>query len=133
MRLTVNQYAKALYSSVKDKSQDEVDLIVANFLNLLQKNKQTRLTKKIVEKFSVVWNEANGLVEAEIVSRKELDVDTLQKTKEFIKKKYAAKEVLIKNIIDASIKGGIIIRVGDELMDASIERKLRELRNSLVT
>jgi F-type H+-transporting ATPase subunit delta len=133
MRLTVNQYAKALYGSVKDKSQDEANLIVANFLKLLQKNKQTKLTKKIIEKFSAVWNEAHGIVEAEIVSREELDADTLQKIKEFIRKEYTAKEVIIKTIIDASIKGGIIIRVGDELMDASVERKLRELRNSLVT
>lgn len=132
MRLTVNQYAKALYGSVKDKSQDDVNLIVASFLKLLQKNKQTKLAKKIIEKFSAVWNKEHSIAEAEIVSREMLDDNMLQKMKEFIGEKYGAKEVVVKNIIDVEIKGGIIIRVGDELLDASVAGMLKSLKKELV-
>ena len=48
-----------------------------------------------------------------------------------MKEKYKAKEVVIKNKIDENIKGGIIIKVGDEIVDASISGKLRSFKSSL--
>ncbi len=49
----------------------------------------------------------------------------------FIKGKYSAKEVAIRNILDENIGGGMIIRVGDEVLDGGIARQLEELRNNL--
>ena len=49
-----------------------------------------------------------------------------------MKKKYQAKEVVLKNIVDENIKGGMIVRVGDEVMDGSIAGKLGELKKILV-
>ena len=132
MRLTVNQYAKALYESVQEKSQSEVDSVVANFLNILQKNGQLKLAKKIVEKFSAIWNKQNEIVEATITSREKLDAETLQKIEKFVAEKYSARKVVLDNKIDEKIRGGIIIKIGDELLDASVERRLADLRNSLV-
>lgn len=132
MRLSVNQYAKALYGAVKEKSQAEIDLTVVNFLKILQKNGQMKLAKKIVEKFSNVWNIEKGIIEAEVITRYKMQDTITKKIEKFIKEKYAAKEVVIKNIVDEKIQGGIIIKVGDELLDASVERKLVELKNSLV-
>jgi F-type H+-transporting ATPase subunit delta len=132
MRLSVNQYAKALYETVRDKSQDEVDLTVANFLKILRKNGQMKLAKKIVEKFSSLWNSENGIVEVEVVTRYKLQDTIIKEIEKFIQEKYSAKEVIIKNIIDEKIQGGIIIKIGDELMDASVARKLADLKNSLM-
>ncbi|MDP1884494.1 MAG: ATP synthase F1 subunit delta [Candidatus Moranbacteria bacterium] len=131
MRLSANQYAKALYVATKDKSQEEVDLTVGNFLKLLRKNGQMKSAGKILEKFSAIWNGENGIVEAEVTSRKELDKASQDAIKEFIAEKYAAKEVTIDNIVDEKIQGGIIIRIGDELIDASVRRRLADLKNSL--
>lgn len=132
MRLTVNQYAKALYESVQDKSQSEGDSVVANFLKILQKNGQLKLAKKIVEKFSAIWNKENEIVEATVTSREALDKESLKKIEKFVAEKYLAKEVVLNNVIDEKIKGGIIIKVGDEMMDASVAKRLEDLKLSLV-
>jgi len=131
MRLTVNQYAKALYESVQEKSQKEVDSVIGNFIKILQKNGQLKLAKKIVEKFSAIWNKENEIVEATVTSRESLDAETLQKIEKFVAEKYSAKEVVLQNVIDEKIKGGIIIKVGDEMMDASVAKRLADLRLSL--
>ncbi|MDP1620249.1 MAG: ATP synthase F1 subunit delta [Candidatus Moranbacteria bacterium] len=131
MRLSVNQYAKALYASVKDKSQGDIGLVVANLLNLLRKNGQMKSAGKIIDNFSVIWNKENGIVEAEITSREALDKASQDGIKEFIAGKYAAKEVIVSNIVDEDIRGGIIIRIGDELIDASVRRRLTDLGKSL--
>jgi len=132
MKITVTQYTKSLYEATKDKPQKEVDLTVANFLKLLQKNGQMKLAKKIVEKFSSIWNSENGIVEAEVITKYEMQDAITKEIEKFIMEKYAAKDVIIRNIIDEKIQGGIIVKVGDEMMDASISRKLVELKNSLV-
>jgi len=45
--------------------------------------------------------------------------------------KATGKQVEVKVIIDESIKGGIIARVGDTVIDGSVRRRLEQLRNTL--
>ncbi|EKE11159.1 MAG: hypothetical protein ACD_15C00133G0010 [uncultured bacterium] len=131
MKITAAQYAKSLYEAIKEKPQAEVDLMVANFVKLLQKNNQMKLAGKIIESFSGFYNAENGIVEAGIVSAKELSPDELKKIEDYIAKKYSAEEVVLQHVVDKEIKGGIVITVGDERMDGSIMRKINNLRTLL--
>ncbi len=82
-------------------------------------------------------------MEAEITSHEELHTELRNKVSKYIKEKYLsatlrvakqagqAKEVILHNIIDEKVKGGIIIRVGDEILDSSVLRQLQELKNNL--
>jgi F-type H+-transporting ATPase subunit delta len=66
-----------------------------------------------------------------VVGRTDVSPDILEKVKEFVKKKYGAKEVEINIEIDEKIKGGIIIKVGDEILDGSVSSQLKRLKNIL--
>jgi F-type H+-transporting ATPase subunit delta len=132
MKITVTQYAKSLYEATKEKPQAEVDLMVANFVKLLQKNGQLKLAKNIIEKFSVIYNSENGIVEADVTSAEALSADVLKNVEAFIAKKYSAKKVILTNNVEKKIKGGIIIKVGDEMMDASIVKKISNLKMALI-
>jgi F-type H+-transporting ATPase subunit delta len=131
VKITANQYAKALYELTTGKSQTEVSAVIDEFEKLLAKKNQTKLLSKIIEKFKNIWNKENRIVEAEIISREELSEDLHNKLRNYISNKYKAKEVLINNVVNESIKGGIIIRVGDEVMDGSINKQLKNLKNIL--
>ncbi|MDO8240396.1 MAG: ATP synthase F1 subunit delta [Candidatus Moranbacteria bacterium] len=131
MKITVTQYAKSLYEAIKDKPQIEVDLVVTNFLKLLQKNGQMKLAKKVSEKFSAIWNKEQGVVEAEVITRYKIQDTMTKEIEKFIKEKYSAKEVVIKNVVDEKIQGGVIIKVGDELLDASVAGMLENLKKEL--
>ena len=131
MKATAMQYAKALYEATKDKNQKEIDGILADFVKLLAKNNQERLAGNISKKFGEIYNAENGIVEAEITSCEKLNEAIEKKIENYIKDKYSAKKVEINNKIDESIKGGIIIKVGDEIMNGSVERQLKELKSSL--
>ena len=75
---------------------------------------------------------SNGIVEAEVVTKHKLESSQVHKVESYIKERYLAKEVVLKNIVDERIKGGIIIKVGDELMDASVAKQLKNLKNKLL-
>ena len=131
MKISVTQYARTLHESVKDKSQKEIPEIISGFVKILAKNNQVKNSGKIIDKFSDIYNQENGIVEAEIASREVLSNMLSNKIKSFVKEKYQAKEVILKNIVDEKIKGGIVIKVGDELMDASVSKQLRDLKYKL--
>lgn len=131
MKISKSQYAEALYDSVHGKSQSEINEILANFVKVLAKNNQIKNVKSIIEKFSEVWNKKEGIVEAEVVSREKLDGDLKFEMEKYIKKKYNTKNVEIVEKIDKDIKGGIIIKVQDEVLDGSISKQLKNLKNNL--
>lgn len=131
MRITTSQYAKTLYELTKDKSDLEVNNIIAYFLKVLVKNRQMKLAAKIKERFADIFNKEQGIVEAEIITREKLSEHLRKEVSNYVSNKYSAKEVVIKNKIDLDIKGGIVIKVGDEVLDASVARQLQELRSSL--
>ena len=143
MKITVNQYAKTLYAAVEDKSRKEIDDVILNLTKILQKNNQVNLFSEISKKFNEIWDREEGIVEAEIITSRKLESHQIHQIKKFIKEKYLpatlrvarqagqAKEVVLHSIIDEKIKGGIIIRVGDEILDASVKQKLDLLKNVL--
>lgn len=131
MKVSNSQYASALYESAKGKSQSEVNAIVANFVKILAKNNQIKNINSIIGKFRDIWNKEEGIVEAEVVSREKLNSKSVDQLIDYISKKYKSKNVEIVNKVDKDIKGGIIVRVGDKVMDGSVSRSLRELKNKL--
>jgi len=131
MKVSVTQYAKTLHESVKNKSQKEISGIISQFVKMLAKNNQIKNSGKIINKFRDIYNREKEIVEAEVISRDKLSTDLHNKISSFVKHKYQAKEVFLSNIMDKKIKGGIIIKIGDELMDASVGKQLEVLKNKL--
>jgi len=127
MKISATQYAKTLFELTAGKTQAEVSVVVANFVKTLAKNNQMKLAPAVIEKFSELWNKDKGIVEAEIVSREKLDDEVVKKLEHFVKEKYQAKEVVLHSKIRAGIKGGFILKVGDEMIDGSVSRKLKKL------
>jgi len=131
MKVLSKQYAQTLYELTQGKSEDEINGVVKKFAELLKRNRQLNLLSDIAKRFSETWNENNEVIEAEAISREELGKDLRVKIKKFVKNKYQAREVILKNKTDKKIKGGIIVRVGDEILDGSVSRRLTELRKAI--
>ncbi len=131
MKISATQYAKTLYDLTEGKEKSQVDAIAKKFTEFLIKNGQLKLAGKIIEKFGEIYNQKNGIIEAEITSREMLSNELRNKVSNYVSNKYKAKEVVLENKIDESIKGGIVIKAGNEILDASIAGKLRELKSIL--
>ncbi len=132
MSLSVSQYTKALYQVSENKSPKEIDFIINNFLKILQKNRQMKLVEKIIAEFSLLFNKKNKIIEAEIISRDKLTIETQKKIEEFLIKKYEIDKVITKNVISQKIKGGIIIKTQNERIDFSVANQLLKLKRALI-
>lgn len=113
------------------KSEQEISAVVEKFALQLKKDGQLKNIERIMQKFSALFNKQNGIVEAEVVSREKLGAEMIKELEKFIREKYSADVVAIENVVDADIKGGIIIKVGDEILDGSVATQLKKLKKTL--
>jgi F-type H+-transporting ATPase subunit delta len=127
MKINSKQYAKVLYELTKDKSEKEIDSVVLDFSKELRKQRKLKMMDDIMSKFSDIYNKENRIVEVEVISAREIEEGQVKEISSFVKEKYGAKEVILDKKIDEKIKGGIILRIGDEIIDGSISKKIKNL------
>ena len=80
--------------------------------------------------FVELANQLKRQVSIEVISVIELDKKILNEIKENVDKKTGL-DVRIKNVLDKNIIGGIVIKIGDKVIDLSIKDKLEDLKNKL--
>lgn len=80
--------------------------------------------------FVELTNQLKRQVSIEVISVIELDKEILDEIKENVDKKTGL-DVRIKNVLDKNIIGGIVIKIGDKVIDLSIKDKLEDLKNKL--
>lgn len=132
MKITVNQYAQTLFELTQKKKEEEIDKVISDFFKMVRKNRQLKQLPKIIEVFSLIWNDKKKIVEAEVTSAQELSLETKSKIERYLQKKYGAEKVVIKSKLDKNIIGGITLRVKDEVFNYSIKETLKKLNRELI-
>jgi len=98
-----------------------------SLFNLLFENKRFEILDAIAKEYNRLFDESNGIEVAKVTTAfpitAELQTKVLAKIAEFSNKK-----ITIENIVDPTIIGGFILRVGDQQYNASVASKLSELK-----
>jgi F-type H+-transporting ATPase subunit delta len=121
------------YFSTKEKQEalgrmlEGADPILVNFLNLLIENHRMPVIFRIRHEYERLWDEENKTLPVEITSAIELDRATAESLGKKIGER-AGRKVTLAAHVDPDILGGIIIRVGNSILDASIRNRLEQLR-----
>lgn len=131
MKINNKQYAQALYGSVKDKTEKEVETAIGNFVRILSEAGRISQSEKIIQEFSALWNREAGIVEAEVQGAKSFDGGILDSLNGFIKNISKAQTVNIKTKEDKSLLGGVVIKYQDKILDGSLRAKLSMLREEM--
>jgi F-type H+-transporting ATPase subunit delta len=94
---------------------------------LLQENKRFEILEPIASQFNHLFDEMNGIEVAKVTTAfpitPELESKVLAKISEISNKK-----ITIENIVDPSIIGGFVLRIGDKQYNASVANRLQELK-----
>jgi len=131
MKITAKQYAIGLFESIEDASDNKVKEVVKSFARVLIENNDTAQVEKIIRHFNIIWNETKGIIEAEIVSARKLDTNLTKLLEEYIKKIAKSKDINVVKKIDTNIIGGVIMKYGDKVLDASLKTKLNQFSDNL--
>jgi F-type H+-transporting ATPase subunit delta len=106
---------------------DGADELLLNFLSLLIENHRMPVIFRIRQEYERLWDEENRTLPVEITSAIALDEATTESLGRTIGER-AGRKVTLAARVDADILGGIILRVGNSILDASIRNRLEQLR-----
>ena len=102
-----------------------------NFIKILIKSNRLKIAGQISTLFEQRRALAEGRVEVNVVSAFELDAEQSKRIAEAMSKR-TGKKVNISAVVDKSLIGGMIVRAGDSVIDASLRGRLTKLRNELI-
>jgi ATP synthase F1 delta subunit len=109
---------------------DGADPIVVNFLELLVENHRMPVIFRARRAFDRLWEEENKLLPVQITSAVELDSDVVDRIGEEIGRQ-TGRRVELTTEVDPDVLGGIVLRVGNSILDASIRNRLEQLRKQV--
>jgi F-type H+-transporting ATPase subunit delta len=106
---------------------DGAEQTLLNFLGLLIENHRMPVIFRIRHEYERLWDEENKTLPVEITSAIELDQATTESLGKQIGER-AGRKVTLSARVDPDILGGIVLRVGNSILDASIRNRLEQLR-----
>ncbi len=111
---------------------DGADPVVQNFLELLVEKHRMPAIFRLRREFDRLWEEENKLLPVEITSAIELDPATVERIGREIGEQTGRKVNLVSSV-DPDVLGGLVLRVGNSIHDATIRTRLENLRKQVAT
>ena len=109
------------------KALVDADPAIVNFLETLLERHRMPVIFRIRDEYGRLWDEENRLLPVEVTSAVGLDEATVKSIGERIGEQ-TGQRVELTSRVDPSILGGIVLRVGNSILDASIKHRLDQLR-----
>lgn len=101
-----------------------------NFLELLVEKHRMPAIFRIRQRFEELWKEENRMLEVTVTSAVELDPAVARQVGEEVERQ-TGRSVELKSRVDESIIGGLVLQVGNMVLDTSIRNNLEKLRQSV--
>ncbi|KKQ87181.1 MAG: hypothetical protein UT09_C0019G0007 [Parcubacteria group bacterium GW2011_GWF2_38_8] len=130
--LSNNDIARAIYLTSKNKTGLELSEMFGRIIKFLVRRRLLSRVPDILEKLRKIINLEDKRIEVKILSSRKLKEKTKNDVVSILKKRYKAKEVIIEEVADEKLLGGMRIEVNDEIIDLTIKRKIKKLQEYLI-
>ena len=112
--------------------KDQVSNVFFNFVLVLLKKNREFIFPEIVKEFQYFVDKHHRKINALAITTQPLDEKSSSKLKSLLDKTFDA-DVQIKNDIDTTILGGIVVNVEGHVFDGSLQSQLARLKDDLVS
>jgi ATP synthase F1 delta subunit len=113
-----------------DRTVSDADPILVNFLKLLIENHRTPVIFRVRRVVDELWQQEYKLLPVTVTSAVALDQATVSQIGDRIAEQ-TGRKVELSAIVEPDILGGLVVRVGNSILDASIRNRLEQLRKQV--
>ncbi|MBM3579338.1 MAG: ATP synthase F1 subunit delta [Alphaproteobacteria bacterium] len=99
-----------------------------NFFASIVRNRRLNLFPEIYEEYTRFLKQYQNILEVEVISAVKPQKHHIERVKAVVEKKYPGKTVAVKETVKTEILGGLQIRIGSEVIDASLKNQLESIR-----
>ena len=122
--------AEAKKQTISQIFAEELNVFVRNFILLLIDKRREPALPAIIREYIRLANEARNIAEAEVITARELSPEQ-QAALAGKLSKVTGKNIVLKTTIDQELLGGVVVKIGDKLIDGSVARQLKALKAAL--
>ena len=115
---------------LKDLLAERGSPLTRNIIEFVVSQGRARELGRIVDELATLAADKRSSVLGEVRAAVPLDEDTRQRLNEALSKA-TGKTVDVKVIVDPSVIGGIYAKVGDQVIDATVRRRLQDLKETI--
>lgn len=108
-------------------SRAKAEKTVTNFVNVVARNGRLFALPEIIKAFRERAAEARGEVAADVTSAVALTADQVSTLADTLKAKLG-KSVTLNQHVDPSLIGGLVVKVGSQMIDSSLKTKLTAMK-----
>ncbi|MGI9952098.1 ATP synthase F1 subunit delta [Moorellaceae bacterium AZ2] len=101
-----------------------------NFLYTVLDKRRERLLPQMVRQLQQLVDLAEGILEAEVITSLPLPADVFSRLEERLSR-LTGRRIRLHNRLSEGIMGGMVLKVGDRVMDASVKKRLELLKDRL--
>lgn len=102
--------------------------VTAKFIDILVRKGREALLPDVAAAFTELHRQQQGLVTCEVRSAVPINDATRKRVQQMAENKFPGKTISLSEKVDPALIGGIIVRIGDEQLDASVSRRLHDMR-----
>jgi ATP synthase F1 delta subunit len=113
-----------------DRAVSDAEPILVNFLKLLIENHRSPVIFRVRRVVDELWLKENKLLPVQVTSAVELDQATVREIGDRIAEQ-TGQRVELSASVEPDILGGLVVRVGNSILDASIRNRLEQLRKQV--
>ena len=108
----------------------KLDPITRNFLGVLAHNRRLAQIGNVIRAFNQLWARHRGELTAEVVSAHALDDDQVAALKQTLRARTGS-DIAVDMHVDPAILGGLVVKIGSQMIDGSIRTKLNTLAHAM--
>jgi len=107
--------------------ETRVSTTALEFVYLMTSKHREAVLPEVIEQFTILRDDKLGIVNAEVTVAAELS-PSQEKNLVSRLERYTGKKVRLRAVMDRAIKGGLVVRIGDTVLDGSVVHQLALLR-----
>ncbi|MCT4619024.1 MAG: F0F1 ATP synthase subunit delta [Marinisporobacter sp.] len=115
---------------IEEAFKEKISTEMMNFLKILLDKRRTSHIEGIGKVFKKLANDYSNIIEGTVTTV----VPLKGEEKTYLEKKLSSmtgKFIKLENIVDPSIKGGVLVKIGDKVIDGTIQRRLNAMQKDL--
>lgn len=107
-----------------------LDPLSTNMLGVLAANRRLDQILAVIRAYSTLASDHRGEITAEVTSAHPLDDKQIDALKAQLKKRVGS-DVSVSTAVDSSILGGLVVKIGSQMIDSSIKTRLNTLSQAM--
>lgn len=119
---------KAVVDAILSKNKSHQ--MIVNFCYLLADNNRLRFLADIQAYYAQLLDEHQGVSRGEMITAFDLDEDLRNSLKNSLEEK-VGRQLVLNYAVDPDILGGLVLKVGDRVLDASLRAQLVAMKETI--